>query len=432
MLDLITGPPGAGKSYEAVAYYVVPALAAGRHVVTNLPLNIAAFEQLDPTYADLIHLVHITPDNLKPFSTVADYERFQQMHNAQGLGVYYVIDEAHIAVPAGNKNTPEDVRIWYGMHRHFAADILLLTQSTRKINKEITDMVRNHIQLRKNEVLGALGKGRYRRFLREGVNGPLVGKGNNIKYDKKFYPLYQTHTGKAGKEAGSNEKSIFSHWIFRYAIPACVLLLIWAFSRVDLSVFTGKPSAARPPVSGSAPPASLPRHDAAAAQPSSLAAPALEDYPFKGSTFLISGYVGSGSSIHHFITVRQPDGRVVHTGLDELRAAGYSVGSVTPCYFSLNYRLSDGKFARSYATCGQLKDLPPIYYVDPTRQVAGIGSGGIAAGGLLSGGVRSAAGNVGSAIVPPRYEAQAITPQAVQSVNVQAAATPPLNISVTQ
>ena len=36
----MTGKPGAGKSYESVAHTIMPALAAGRRVVTNIPLDI--------------------------------------------------------------------------------------------------------------------------------------------------------------------------------------------------------------------------------------------------------------------------------------------------------------------------------------------------------------------------------------------------------
>ena len=39
-IALMTGRPGSGKSYEAVAYAIMPALAAGRRVVTNIPLDI--------------------------------------------------------------------------------------------------------------------------------------------------------------------------------------------------------------------------------------------------------------------------------------------------------------------------------------------------------------------------------------------------------
>jgi len=43
MIYGIVGRPGGGKSYEAVAFQVIPALKSGRKVITNLPLQIEHF-----------------------------------------------------------------------------------------------------------------------------------------------------------------------------------------------------------------------------------------------------------------------------------------------------------------------------------------------------------------------------------------------------
>ncbi len=55
-VNALEGIPGSGKSYEAVAYHVLPALRSGRKVITNLPLNIDAFAAIDPAWRDLIEI----------------------------------------------------------------------------------------------------------------------------------------------------------------------------------------------------------------------------------------------------------------------------------------------------------------------------------------------------------------------------------------
>ncbi|MBI5918423.1 MAG: hypothetical protein HY849_03485 [Nitrosomonadales bacterium] len=44
MINLLLGPPGGGKSYEATVYHVLPALAKGRKIITNLPLDLDRIE----------------------------------------------------------------------------------------------------------------------------------------------------------------------------------------------------------------------------------------------------------------------------------------------------------------------------------------------------------------------------------------------------
>ena len=58
MLNMLLGRPGGGKSYEAVAYHVIPAVKAKRLVVTNLPLIVEYFEAVYPGSSEFIVLVN--------------------------------------------------------------------------------------------------------------------------------------------------------------------------------------------------------------------------------------------------------------------------------------------------------------------------------------------------------------------------------------
>lgn len=387
MLDLITGRPGSGKSYEATAFHILPALEAGRTVVTNMPLNVSEFSKLNPLFSEQIIILQPSADNLRPFSVIEDYTRYEKMHSPDGEGVLFVIDEAHMAIGGTNKDVAREVREWYALHRHVVADVLIMTQSVRKLNKEILDMVRFHIGLSKNDALGM--RNHYRRYVRDGVNGSLTGKGLSIRYDKRFFPLYQTHTGKSGKETSSNESTIWSHWVFRYALPLAAIACIWSISRVDFGLFSGpKPPPASVVSSG---PASLQPPPSFNLKPPPVPdVPQDDDFPLKGSVFLISGFIKVGSSSHYFITARQPDGRLVKTSLADLVAMGYSVGNASPCYISLNYRQPSGSFSRNYATCGKVEDLPPIYYSDPFKGGASPIGAADAATSVLSSGLGAA------------------------------------------
>ncbi|MGB6097665.1 MAG: zonular occludens toxin domain-containing protein [Comamonas thiooxydans] len=79
MINGLEGIPGSGKSYEAVAYHVLPALQAGRKVITNLPLNIDALAAIDPTYRDLVEVRTRPTPQLGDWNAanIAEQEAFQ-------------------------------------------------------------------------------------------------------------------------------------------------------------------------------------------------------------------------------------------------------------------------------------------------------------------------------------------------------------------
>ena len=222
-VNILLGAPGGGKSYEAVAFHVLPALAAGRKVITNLPLVIAEFVAIDPSYAALIELRSTTkaerPEfdavkaqslyqkfgiaakqeyfNLSAFSHVEDYGDSWR-HPESGSGPLYVVDECHIALPS--RGTPVKVEEWFSLHRHESADVLLISQSHSKINRSVIDLVQTCYRVRKNTALGSDKS--YRRFVFDGVRGAEVNFSVR-KYQSHFFKLYKSHTRGGGQEQAS-------------------------------------------------------------------------------------------------------------------------------------------------------------------------------------------------------------------------------------
>jgi zona occludens toxin len=63
-VNTLLGVPGSGKSYEAVAFHIIPALEDGRKVVTNLPLNLEHFKKVyGQDILKLIRIVEPTAQN---------------------------------------------------------------------------------------------------------------------------------------------------------------------------------------------------------------------------------------------------------------------------------------------------------------------------------------------------------------------------------
>ena len=149
-LNIIVGRPGSGKSYESVVYHVIPALKEGRKVVTNLPLNLEHFKQVFGD--DVLELIDIREDRfdkangvIKSLSRPEDFTQ-EEWQNEKGQGPLFVIDECHFQFPKTGRGKQAhesllDCLEYFSMHRHYGHDVLFMTQSLGKLNKDLRDMI---------------------------------------------------------------------------------------------------------------------------------------------------------------------------------------------------------------------------------------------------------------------------------------------------
>jgi zona occludens toxin len=206
MINILLGAPGGGKSYEAVVYHVLPAVRRGRLVITNLPLSLDEFEAVEPGSSQFIELRTkslVSPDlkimahsrfgtvaravDNRPFANPEDFA--SEWRSPEGMGPLYVVDECHFVMPKGG--TRIEVEEWFSMHRHYNADVLLMTQSSGKISESIRDLVQTCYKVRKAIAFGKPDS--YIRKVLDGVNGGEISVGQR-DYKKQFFKLYKSHT----------------------------------------------------------------------------------------------------------------------------------------------------------------------------------------------------------------------------------------------
>lgn len=256
MINFLLGVPGGGKSYEAVAFQVIPSLKEGRKVITNLPLNIPELEKLIPDCSKLIELRHdmVKRETVSKkwntfhkiwdvFNFQKEYHPFQHIedygdewrHPVTGTGPLYVIDECHKSLPRGN--TDILVEDWFAEHRHEFADVLLITQSYGKISKSIVDSVQLVYRVKKATMLGRNDS--YIRKVQDGVRGEVVNQ-EIRKYEPVYFKFYKSNTksGSGSELVAKDVKSIWQHWSFRGAI-AFLLVGFSIISYVIYSKFSG-------------------------------------------------------------------------------------------------------------------------------------------------------------------------------------------------
>lgn len=237
-VNILLGVPGSGKSYEAVAFHIIPAIEDGRKVVTNLPLNIQHFKDVyGQDKADLIHIITSTSQNPIPFKTVEDYQ--DDWKNEKGQACLFVIDECHRPLPLGS--TDKKIEDWFAEHRHKGHDVLLITQSYGKISKPIRDIIHIVYRVRKNVALGSSSS--YVRKVQDGLRGEVVNTAIR-KYDPKYFPFYNSHTqsNKSIEEAFAKDIiPIWRNWTFLGAAILIPIGLYFLLSRPMPFNQTAKP-----------------------------------------------------------------------------------------------------------------------------------------------------------------------------------------------
>ena len=401
MIDLLEGIPGSGKSYEAVVYHVLPSLQEGRKVITNLPLNVEAFARLDPDFKDLIEIrkkpkpifgrweaeaadrgescfivgdfsskkggMNVIPDqseffdidgfpallpadNVRPFGHVWDF--YDTWRGKGNVGPLYVIDECHNSFPKTNvlkrRHTPEDVIQWFKLHRHFGADVLLMTQRMGSLDDDISGLAQFHIRVHKASFLGK--KDSYIRKVFAGYRGGEVQR-NERKYKPQYFLLSLSHT-QGSTVIESDAKDLKTTYVklnkFKkyYFVFAAFFVIYAIYANFGSKEEKKKSVPADAPVVRNEPlPASLQEH-VPPALPNEESAPTVtqeaSDGPLKGKTLHLTGWLNMPSKGIVYTLAVSVSGRVIfETDSIQLEKAGYSFHLAAECIAFVSWKGKD-------------------------------------------------------------------------------------------
>lgn len=235
-VNLYSGYPGSGKSYEVVSSVIVPALKAGRRVLTDIAgINDAEI------YA---HLVEGGADRAKlgqlvvaPPDSVGRPGFFPTEEKPEALvkpGDLVVVDEAWRYWSSGCKLSEEHYS-FFRYHRHFvdakgvSCDLVLITQDAADIDRKVRAVVELHVRMTKLKAIG-----RPKNYRVEIFSGAKArGKAQQIiirKYDAKVFALYSSYEGKGGDERTiDGRQNMLRGGFFRVVLPAVVLLGVGGF-----------------------------------------------------------------------------------------------------------------------------------------------------------------------------------------------------------
>ncbi len=419
MINGLEGIPGSGKSYEAVAYHVLPMLKAGRKVITNLPLIMEMFAAIDPAYLHLIELrrkpakvlgtwdpdgiddkgngeafkldpqvAAPAPQGAKAFGTVWCYFTTWK-HPETGQGPVFIIDECHVSLP--RIGTSKEVIEWYKLHRHFNADVLLMTQKFRGINGDIADLMAMLIRCREASIIGQQGS--YVRKVHAGFRGAEISK-EIRKYKPEYFKLYRSHTqGNSVAESAATDVAPLSvklrRWTWAWWIfSACLIAyLFWPKEKVVktsdmpwMKEMKANPRYTPLPAPEQSPAASNPATQAPA--PDSAKSASAEDpdtvpEPFSSKALHLTGRITlRGQNVYTF-AVSSSGQRISTVDSRDLIQMGYKWQPLTDCAGTLRWKGKAQAITCDAPILAQgAQDRPVVVEVDRGQRVTSSGETG--------------------------------------------------------
>lgn len=217
------GVPGSGKSYEVVSSVIIPAFMKGRRIVTNLygisQEKITEYCRLHRKAGEssLGSIVYVSNEQ------VMDDDFFPYMENDVltdksfcRAGDLICLDEIW-RIWESDKKIPKNHQSFIAEHRHFdgengvTCDLVVLNQSVAGLPRFIKDRVESTFRMTKLTALGL--RSRYRVDVFTGIKLFKSAKVSSYqcKYDKKIFPLYQSHVnGQGAEQVVDKRQSVFS------------------------------------------------------------------------------------------------------------------------------------------------------------------------------------------------------------------------------
>ncbi|WP_343743266.1 zonular occludens toxin domain-containing protein [Herbaspirillum huttiense] len=240
-INVYTGLMGSGKSYEVVSEVIVPAIAAGRRVVTNVDgidgdkIREYIERNYKPVPDSLGEVVHVTNGDvaLEKFFPFYDDKKGAHTDTVVQPGDLVCVDEAWRFWPATGATLLKEHKSFFLEHRHFtnaqtgiACDLVLMIQDMSTLNRFVKNVVAFHIRTHKKISLGL--SSHYSVSIFEGNKQTKAARISVTlrKYRKEIFPLYSSFKGGAAGKIVNVDKR--QNMLARKKIWATAALLVVA------------------------------------------------------------------------------------------------------------------------------------------------------------------------------------------------------------
>lgn len=239
MITMLYGYPGGGKSYYAVAFYIIAHLKKGKHVYSSL----AGFDSLR---AGVIHgidpsLYHpLAPENLTPWLDVPD----------GATETLFVLDEVQNLYGSSNfKDHPKQrelLKQYLSTHRHRGDAVVAICQEPTTVDKFFRDLTEHYVELRKLNMMFGEHTNTFSAIHRKGGTSKSnkVIKQETLKYEDSYTICYQSTLPGAEETKTKSDKIKVNP--LRYLWPIFVVLALLGISLFFFIKFRHKSDIPKP------------------------------------------------------------------------------------------------------------------------------------------------------------------------------------------
>jgi len=189
------GLPGAGKSYEACVFHILPALKAGRQVVTNIRgINWEKFAQLLDEPVEYVRMLLIYVEPAEQDGAAGDIERVKnEFADKTPDNAMIVWDEIQDYFPSGNYKLPLNQQKFWTEHRHRGLEIVIMGQDRDDVHKIIRSRIEDIIYFLKLQAVGRPNQYKWEQWQKQ-AKGKFVKIGSGVRsYDSNYFGLYSSH-----------------------------------------------------------------------------------------------------------------------------------------------------------------------------------------------------------------------------------------------
>jgi len=267
-----TGIQGSGKSYEVVRGVILPNVAKGRRVVTNVAgLKIAEIgaycvAKLGADSAKLGEVVAVTNEQV----SLPNFFPVENSDNVDSIvqpGDIVILDECWRWYVQGEKLLPAHLT-FFRMHRHFthpetgqSCDVVLIVQSIGDLQRKVVATVEKNFRMQKHKDFGMSNRYVVGIYSGHAQTPKALIEEMQCKYDPEVFALYSSYSQSTAavkrEDQADSRGNIFNRKLFKFAIPLAILGIIggawkgYAFFHPDLPVnsasVSGKPDGKKAP-----------------------------------------------------------------------------------------------------------------------------------------------------------------------------------------
>jgi zona occludens toxin len=193
-IEFHEGLPGAGKSYEAVVFHIIPAIKQRRTVVSNIRgLNVEKIAELSGQPVALVELLIINVEPAEQDGETGEIQRcINQMCDQTPDNALIVWDEIQDYFPSGSYKMPHNQQKFWTEHRHRGLDIIVMGQDRGDCHKLIRNRIRTVIYFLKLEAIGRPTKYKWEIYQKQQF-GRFVKTGSGTReYEQQFFGTYMS------------------------------------------------------------------------------------------------------------------------------------------------------------------------------------------------------------------------------------------------